>query len=347
MSVIDAFRAFLSLFIAPAIGALAGFLMALHRFLYILARDWNGWNKLILLKDQVIIVTGAVGGFGTATTKLLIDAGAIVYAIDIVDSEVAAERLPKTDRCIYKKLDITDNKALEKFVNELRKKNVQVYAAVQNAGIGGVPCAATQSTPENIRKVFDVNLFAAVELNRLLFDVSDPLFKFSSQKCVAGRAPIRSRIVNISSVAGLVTTANMANYAASKHALESYSDAARIELNESQYGMDVVLVEPYFAATGILRAIVDPKNTFQGSILQEQQLRGRNKFSKALEQNVLMTPEYVATFILRALTEAVPQDRYMVAPPDVEAQVRTIIHWPNYGFLCDKLKNRGQSSDTL
>jgi NAD(P)-dependent dehydrogenase (short-subunit alcohol dehydrogenase family) len=345
MSLVDTFRAFVTLFIAPIIGAFTAFLMAFHRFCYVIARDWYGWNKSVLLKDQVIVITGGAGGFGVATTKLLVENGAIVYALDMIEPDEAAEKLPKTDRCIYKKIDITDFKALEKFANELRKKNVQVYALLNNAGISGKPTAAAQSPAELTQKVFDVNLFAAVELTRLLFDVSNPLFKFNSNFCVGGRAPIRSRVVNLTSAAGLVTTNGACNYCATKFALEAYTDVTRLELRDKF--MDVVLVEPYFAATGIYRSILDEKNTYDGSILQEKQLKAREKFSRALSNNVMMSAEFVAGYIFRALTEAVPQDRYFVAPPAVEAQIRSVIHWPNYFHLVDKLKNQGTNRENL
>jgi NAD(P)-dependent dehydrogenase (short-subunit alcohol dehydrogenase family) len=345
MSIVEYARALFAIIVAPFLSAFLGFFFAVQRFFYILARDWNGWNKPILLKDQVIIVTGAAGGFGTVVSKSLVNAGAIVYAIDVVEPSAAEEILPRSDRCIYKKLDITDNKALEKFVNELRKKNVQVYAVLNNAGITGTPTAATQCGPENLQKVLGVNFFAAAELTRLLFDINNPLFKFSSQKCVAGRAPTRSRVVNVTSVAGVLSAGGLAPYCASKFALEAWSDGTRIETSDKY--IDVALVEPYFAVSGIYRTLLDEKTSFENSILKENQEKARAKFSKALANNQLMSAEYVASFIIRALTEAVPQDRYMVAPLEVEAGIRFMIHAPNYFHMVDKMKKTLSNGDRV
>lgn len=344
--VVEVTRAFATLIAAPFLGAIAGFLMALQRFVYVVVRYFKGWSKPILLKDQVVILTGAAGGFGTEVTSKLVASGAIVYALDVLTPEDAAAKLPlTTDRCIYRQMDITDNKQLDKFVKDLQKKGVEVYALVNNAGITGAPCAAAQSTAEAARKVLEVNFFAAVELTRLLFDVKKPLFKFGAQPCVAGRAPLRSRVVNITSVAGLVSAGGLSNYGASKFALECFSDATRIECQDKY--IDVALVEPYFATTGIYRALLADGASFEGSILKDNFQESQSKFKSAIAQNTLMTAEFVAGFIMKALTDAVPQDRYCVAPPAREIGLRIAMHFPNYFFLMDKLKNWSSKQDRV
>lgn len=346
MFLVEALSAFIGLCVAPALGAVAGFLMGLQRFLSVILRELYGWNKPILLKDAVVILTGAAGGFGTEVTKKLIENGAVVYALDVVSTEVAAAKLPLgTDRCIYRQIDITDDKQLEKFVKELQKKNVQVYGLVNNAGITGTPSAAAQTSADSSRRVLDVNFFAAVELTRLLFDIRNPLFKFNSQRCVAGRAPTRSRVVNITSVAGLVSAGGLSNYCASKTALEFFSDSTRIECSDKY--IDVAIVEPYFATSGIYRSIVSDDVNFEGSILKDNFVSSQAKFKQALAQNTLMTAEYVAGFIVKALTDAVPQDRYCVSPAAREAGIRLAIHFPNHLFLMDKIKIWSSKQDRV
>ena len=327
-----------TLFVAPALGALAGFFMAFQRFLYIVARFVFSWNKPILLKDTVVVVTGAAGGFGSELTRRLIEKGAIVYALDVVSNDVAAEKLPQTERCIYQKIDITDNKQLEKFANSLRKKGLTVYALVNNAGITGQMTAAAQSSPEVTGNVMAVNFTSAVELTRLLFDIKNPLFQFNSQTCVAGEAPRRSRVINVTSMAGLTATGGMSNYCASKHALEAFSDSTRIECNEKY--IDVSLIEPFFAVSGVDHSLMDESETFEGSILKENFEKSRKKFQKALASSKLMSSAFVVEYIMAALTDARPQDRYVVCPLIPELAVRIVMHLPNYFGIVDYLKKR-------
>lgn len=336
--IVDLVGATVTLIIAPAVGALAGVIMGVQRFLYIVARFVCGWNKPILLKDCVVVVTGAAGGFGSELSHRLVERGAVVYALDVVTNEVAAEKLPQTDRCIYQKIDITDNKQLEKFAGGLRKKGLTVYALVNNAGITGELTAAAQSTADNTGNVVAVNFTSAVELTRLLFDIKNPLFKFSSQKCIAGEAPRRSRVVNVTSMAGLISTGGMGNYCATKYALEAFSDAMRIECGDKY--MDVALIEPFFAVSGIYRSMLADDANFEGSILKEQFNNSRKKFQNALANNKLMTSAFVVEHIMNALTDCRPQDRYIVCPLIPECAGRIVMHLPNYFGLVDWLKKQ-------
>ena len=346
VSVRDLLIGIVSLVIAPLIGALASFCMAALRLASIVWRDVANHTGRVNLDKQVVIVTGGAGGFGSAITVRLLAAGAIVWNVDVMPPADAAARLPASDRLVYRQCDLTDPAQLARLVAELRTQRVEVYALLNNAGITGLPSAAIETTPETLRNVFDVNFFAAAELSRQLFDRKRPLFKLSPRQCVAGQAPTRGRIVNVTSVAGLVSSSGISAYGASKFALECFTDATRLECGEQH--IDVALIEPYFATTGIYRAMLAMTDRdFESSLLGEHFRFSKGRFTKALDDNVMMTADYVASFIERALTEAVPQDRYCVAPLTREIALRFAMHFPNYFGCVDKAKRDASTSDSV
>jgi len=111
---------------------------------------------------------------------------------------------------------------------------------VNNAGVGAIGPFADADT-ERLRKVFDVNFFAPVELIRSLL----PLLR-------AGQQPI---IVNISSVLAHRAVPLKSEYCASKFALHGFSDALRAELTED--GIDVLLVSPSTTRTEFFDNVLD------------------------------------------------------------------------------------------
>ena len=112
------------------------------------------------------------------------------------------------------------------------------------------------------------------------------------------------RIVNISSVLGLIPAPFMALYAASKHALEGYSQSLDHEIRGS--GVRVVLVEPAYTRT-----------SFEGNVYQADQQLDVYKSARTNAEGVVRdemkaadTPELVATAVVKASTEAHPHRRY-------------------------------------
>lgn len=350
-------RALIELVVSPAVGALVGFLLGLLRFAYVLAETLFGWDKDVDVTDQVIIVTGAAGGFGVAVTRRLLAKGAVVWGVDVVDEDAAWKALEmkkggdaQGKKYNYRQVDLTDNAAMKKFVDELRAQKVNVYAVLNNAGIA-IPTSACETTPATLNKVMGVNFAAACELPRLLFDQqsSNCLFKCGPRRCTAGAPPTRSRIVNVTSIAGVVTSSGMSTYTASKHALEAWSDATRLEMQDKY--LDVSIIEPFFATSGIYRVLLNPgfDPNKEGSILAEQSAKAAAKFKNALAKpGALMTSDFVAAVIVKALCAARPQDRYMVTPNEiVHMLMRVVMHCPNYFSVVDKLKAASSNRDTI
>lgn len=173
---------------------------------------------------KVILITGASAGMGKSTAKILQQKGHIVYG--------AARRLDamhdlKELGVQTLSLDITQENSIVSCVNTILEKEGKIDVLINNAGYGSY--GAVEDIPiAEAKRQFEVNIFGLARITQLV------LPKMREQKS--------GRIVNISSMGGKVYAPLGAWYHATKHALEGWSDALRLELKA--FGIDVVIVEP-------------------------------------------------------------------------------------------------------
>ncbi|HEY1834131.1 MAG TPA: SDR family NAD(P)-dependent oxidoreductase [Solirubrobacteraceae bacterium] len=185
------------------------------------------------------LVTGASTGIGRATALVLAGAGWNVLAgvRDMAAGESLAAEQP-AGRIAAVALDVTDAAQLAAVVRSLGERSGAsvpggLDALVNNAGIGvGGPLELVPA--EDLRRQFDVNVFAQLAVTRAML----PALRRTS-----------GRIAFISSIGGRVPMAFTAPYAASKHAIEAFADALRVELFSSR--VQVALIEPGSVATPI------------------------------------------------------------------------------------------------
>jgi NAD(P)-dependent dehydrogenase (short-subunit alcohol dehydrogenase family) len=246
------------------------------------------------------LVTGASTGIGRATTLRL--AGAGWTALAGVRDDAAAESLvqdARGGRVIPLSLDVTDAAQIAQAKERVEQETGSggLDALVNNAGIGiGGPLELVAQ--EDLRRQFDVNVFAQVAVTQALL----PALR---------RA--HGRIVFVSSIGGRVAMAFTAPYAASKHAIEAVGDALRVELRTS--GVQVALIEPGSVATPIWdksRAESDKVNVPPG--LQREYGHVPAAMDKVLTDTARrgVPPEQVAETIRRALTARRMKARYVV-----------------------------------
>lgn len=170
---------------------------------------------------SVVWVTGASSGLGLYTAQALQTAGWQV--VGGARSFTAAEepgflRLP---------LDVTDEDSAQAFVQQAQARFGPPDALVNAAGILILGACGDYSAQE-LARVMDTNFHGMARMVRLAL----PL--------MLGRGS--GRIVNYSSVNGLLATPFQGAYSASKHAVEGYSEALRMEL--APHGIQVMIVEP-------------------------------------------------------------------------------------------------------
>jgi NAD(P)-dependent dehydrogenase (short-subunit alcohol dehydrogenase family) len=177
--------------------------------------------------DRVALVTGASSGIGQAAARALVGAGFTVYG-----TSRRANRGEKRGDVVFLPLDVTDDQSVADAVREVLDRSGRIDVLVNNAGLG-VAGAAEESSVEQARALFETNLFGSIRMTRAVLPHM--------------REQRSGRIINVSSIVGLIPVPYMALYASSKHALEGYSESVDHEVRE--HGVRVLLVEPGFTKT--------------------------------------------------------------------------------------------------
>jgi short-subunit dehydrogenase len=184
---------------------------------------------------------------------------------------------------------VTSDASVQAAVAEILAKAGRIDLLVNNSGVG-LMGGAEESSLEQAKSLFDVNLFGVIRTTKAVLP--------------AMRRRRAGRIVNISSVMGLIPAPYMALYAASKHAVEGYSESLDHEVRD--VGVRVVLVEPAYTRT-----------SFESNLVRADQELGEYKSAilnaQAVMRDVMKTadsPAVVATAVLKAATAAKPEPRY-------------------------------------
>ncbi|UAK24125.1 oxidoreductase [Sphingomonas nostoxanthinifaciens] len=177
--------------------------------------------------SPVWFITGCSTGFGRDLARLVLDRGwrAIVTARDAARVEDLTEGAE--DRALALALDVTDQAQIDAAVEAAHARFGRIDVLVNNAGYG-YQSSVEEGEEVEIRAQFDANVFGLFALTRAMLPIM--------------RAQRAGNIINITSVAGLVGFPSSGYYAASKHAVEGWSDALKAEVGP--LGINVTCVEP-------------------------------------------------------------------------------------------------------
>ena len=193
------------------------------------------FNRIVLIliitgfiyaKDEqkVVLITGTAYGIGKSTAELLIDKGHIVYGGDIlVEENLYLNDIGGTAL----EMDVTNQEHIDKAINQIISEQGRVDVLVNNAGLG-VYGAIEDVSMEDIYYQYDVNLFGLARVTKAVLPYM--------------REKESGLIINISSVLGETYGPLAGWYLSTKHALEGWSDALRVELKK--FDIDVVVVQP-------------------------------------------------------------------------------------------------------
>jgi NAD(P)-dependent dehydrogenase (short-subunit alcohol dehydrogenase family) len=176
---------------------------------------------------KVALVTGASSGIGEAAAQALLGAGFIVYGTS--RKPIAGQQ---RDGVLFLALDVTDDDSVASAVGQVLARSGRIDVLVNNAGLG-IAGAAEESSIEQARALFETNLFGSIRMTRAVLPHM--------------RQQGSGRIINVSSVLGLVPAPFGALYAATKHAIEGYSESLDHEVRD--YGVRALLVEPAYTRT--------------------------------------------------------------------------------------------------
>jgi NAD(P)-dependent dehydrogenase (short-subunit alcohol dehydrogenase family) len=254
-----------------------------------------------------VLVTGASSGIGRATALLLSEAGMVVYAgvrktsdAESLESSASGDLRPLI-------LDVTSPAEVEAAVARIHEDG-GLSGLVNNAGLymGG---PLELMTDEEIESTYAVNVTGLLRITRACL----PLLRDSG-----------GRIVNISSISGLVALPGVSVYAGSKHAVEAITDSLRVELGV--LGLRVIAVEPGSIETEIWRKGAE-RDEERGH--NDQQLRRIYEPILTLLEKLNRNPrgipaERVAEVVKLALTSDDPKNRYTVG---ADAKSLSILRW--------------------
>ncbi|HVN57044.1 MAG TPA: SDR family oxidoreductase [Bacteroidales bacterium] len=169
---------------------------------------------------KVILITGVSTGFGRAAASLLAERGHTVYGTVRRDCETD----PKVN---VLKMDLTKEDSVKEAVDTIVSREGRIDVLINNAGmhIGG-PCET--SPMEHVRLIMDTNFLGMVRVTRAVLPVM--------------RKQQGGRIINFSSIGGLMGLPFQPYYSASKFAIEGFSEALRAEL--LRFRIKVIVINP-------------------------------------------------------------------------------------------------------
>lgn len=244
----------------------------------------------------VALITGTSSGFGMLTAITLAKQGYLAAATmrdlsrkgELVNR---AEEAGVTDGLHYLQLDVTDSESIQTAVDTVIQQYGRIDILVNNAGfaVGGF---IEEVSMEDWRRQMETNLFGLIAVTRAVLPVM--------------RQQKQGLIVNLSSVSGLSGFPGYAPYAASKFAVEGFTESLRHEM--SSFGIRVVLVEP-----GAYRTPIWKKGL--GEIHRNENSPYKHKLDAVLQYSrhaseTAPDPQEVAELIARIARMRAPRLRY-------------------------------------
>ena len=232
----------------------------------------------------VALVTGASSGIGKATAERLAAAGYTVYGTSRRGATPGVRPFEMVA------LDVTSDASVEAAVASVLRSEGRVDLLVNNAGFSVAPAGAEESSIEQARAIFDTNFFGIVRMTRAVVPQM--------------RREGSGRIINIGSVLGFLPAPYMALYAATKHALEGYSESLDHEVRTR--GIRVSIIEPAYTKTDFEANLLEPDAALEE--YREARAGVSRQTRAALEAGD--EPGVVADVVLKAARAARPKLRY-------------------------------------
>src|SRR6202040_1340208 len=198
---------------------------------------------------RTVLITGATDGLGKAAALLLAQRGYQVFAAGRSrEKRAELEAIAREEKLPLEavELDVCDDQSVQAAVGHVLAKAGAIDVLINNAGVGYMGSLEDLQI-EDWRRQFETNVFGVVRVTQAVLP--------------SMRERKRGRILMMSSVAGLVTVPAQGAYSASKHALEGLTNALRLEM--FPFGVDVILIEPGYIATGMQQAATELTSAYK------------------------------------------------------------------------------------
>lgn len=247
----------------------------------------------------VILITGCSSGIGLALAKILVNSS---YRLILTShprslSKLVAEGIVDSDSTIVRGLDVSRPAEHFRVVDEGARRWGGIDILVNNAGV------AFRSVIEEMdaldeQEQLTINYLGPINLVRLV------LPHMRQQRW--------GRIINVSSVGGMMAMPTMGSYSASKFALEGASEALWYEMRP--WGIGVTLIEPGFVNSESFKRVHYTRRSSDEHSPYHSYYEHMARFIARLMRISPATPERIASLIVRAINEANPPLRIQATP---------------------------------
>ena len=248
------------------------------------------------MKQQVIIITGASSGFGKATAEMLAAKGNTVYGLcrrEMQDSNIK-----------YRQCDVRNREQIATVVAQIIAEQGRVDVLINNAGMG-IGGALELATEEEIDLQMGTNFMGCVNMCQAVLPYM--------------RKQRSGKIINLSSIGGVMGLPYQGFYSASKFAIEGFTEALAAEV--TGFGIRVCMVEPGDFATGFTGSRKNSQATMDDPDYGPVFKRSLAIIEK--EENGGLKPEVLARRIVRLVEMKRPPLRNVVA--NLEQWLSTVI----------------------
>ena len=238
------------------------------------------------MENKTIIITGASSGFGKATAEMLSQQGHTVYGL--------CRRAMQDGAVRYRQCDVRNREQIRAVVAEIVKEQGRVDVLVNNAGMG-IGGALELATEEEIDLQMGTNFMGCVNMCQAVLPYM--------------RKERKGKIINLSSIGGVMGLPYQGFYSASKFAIEGFTEALAAEVRG--FGIRVCMVEPGDFATGFTGSRKNSQATMDDPDYGPIFRRSLAIIEK--EENGGLKPEVLARRIVKLVEQKRPPLRNVVA----------------------------------
>lgn len=264
--------------------------------------------------NKTVLITGSSSGIGKATVNYFSEKGWNVIAT--MRSPEKEQELINKENILVTRLDVQQPSTIDEAIKSGIAKFGSIDVIVNNAGYGEFGIFEATSK-ENVKRQFEINVFGVMDTIRAI------LPHFREKKT--------GTIVNISSGAGKFTIPLISLYAASKFALEGFSEALSYEL--SDLNINVKIVEPGGTNTNFNKVSGEKVSENISIPDYDKFVAAAGKMFDEMKGIELATSEQVAEVIYQATTDGTDTLRYIVGNDDFKSRISARATMPDQDYL--------------
>jgi NAD(P)-dependent dehydrogenase (short-subunit alcohol dehydrogenase family) len=249
----------------------------------------------------VAIVTGSSSGIGFETSFTLARNGFYTYAtMRNVRKSVSIKRMANKEALPLQviQLDVNDDLSVKNAIEEIISEKERIDILVNNAGYGLIGSIEDISL-EELKAQFETNLFGVIRVTKQVL----PIMRRQNEG---------GRIINVSSIGGIVGYPFSSAYCSTKFALEGLSESMSYEVE--QFGIKVILIEPAFVISDFhknAKIVIKLDKAANSSPYTQTMNKMFEAYKEVIEEYKISAGE-VAKVILNAAISANPDQRYFV-----------------------------------